>query len=598
MDKRKNIVVLGAGYAGVTAVKKLTKQLKGLKEAYRIILVDRRPYHTLLTDLHEVAGGRIESEKVLIDLRKLFGHLDVDVITDEIVGIDYANNQVKLQEGDVLDYQYLILGLGSQTSFFGIPGVEENSFTLWSYEDAVKIREHIQHQFDRARGVKNPEKRRQMLTFAVAGGGFTGVEMAGELGEWVKTLSEHYEIDRKEVSVVLVEAQDKLCPMFNQKQAFKIRKRLNKLGVEVLLNSPITEATKGSFTVKGKDVVRTNTLIWTAGVVCNEFVSQTGITVARQKRAQANEFLQSVDHSNVFLIGDNAYLENDGKAILQVVETAVQTADVAVENLVHHIKGEELHAFKPNYHGFMVSVGGRYAVADVMGMKLSWLFAMALKHLVNVHYLWEIGGFAVVWHYLYAEFFSMTQNRSILGGHASRTSHVFFLVPLRVYLGVMWLLEGIKKVQDGWLNPDNIFIIQVEGVAGASEAWDAGAEAAAQITPIFETPPAIYQWFMDTFIAQAPFLFQASVVLMEIAIGLALIGGLFTVIASVGSMFLGFNFILSAMADWSILWYIIAPIAFIGGGGRALGLDYYVMPVLKRFWRKLSIVKRLRIYID
>ncbi len=598
MDKRQSIVVLGAGYAGVTAVKKLCKKLKPYKDQYRVVLIDRRPYHTLLTDLHEVAGGRIESEKVLIDLRKLFGHLDVEVITDEIVGVDYDQRKVSLEGGDVIDYRFLVMGLGSQTSFFGIPGVEENSLTLWSYEDALKIREHIQHQFDRARGIKNSEKRRQMLTFTVAGGGFTGVEMAGELGEWVKTLCEHYEISRQDVRVILVEAQDKLCPMFHVKQTLKIQKRLHKLGVEVLLNSPITEAKKGAFTIKGRDAIPTNTLIWTAGVVCNQFVKETGISTARHQRAQANDFLQSVDHDNVYLIGDNAYLENDGKPILQVVETAVQTADVAAENIINQIKGAELHAFKPNYHGFMVSVGGRYAVADVMGMKLSWLFAMALKHLVNVHYLWEIGGFAVVWHYLYAEFFNMTQNRSILGGHASRTSHVFFLVPLRIYLGVMWLIEGVKKVQDGWLDPENIFIIQVEGVAGASEAWEEASEGVAQIVPIFEQPPAIFQWFMDTFIAQAPFLFQASVVIMEIAIGLALIGGLFTVLASVGSMFLGFNFILSAMADWSILWYIITPIAFIGGGGRALGLDYYVMPVLKRFWKRLGIVRRLRIYID
>lgn len=595
MDKRKSIVVLGAGYAGVTAVKKLCKKLKPHKNDYRVVLVDRRPYHTLLTDLHEVAGGRIEPEKVLIDLRKLFGHLDVEVITDEIVGIDYSANQVKLESGDVLDYRYLVMGLGSQTSFFGIPGVEENSFTLWSYEDACKIREHIQHQFDRARGIKNSEKRRQMLTFTVAGGGFTGVEMAGELGEWVKTLCEHYEIDRREVRVILVEAQDKLCPMFQVKQSLKIQKRLRKLGVEVLLNSPITEAVKGAFTIKGRDAIACNTLIWTAGVVCNQFVKETGISTARHQRAQANTYLQSVDHDNVYLIGDNAYLENDGKPILQVVETAVQSADTAVDNIINDINGKALHEFKPNYHGFMVSVGGRYAVADVMGMKLSWLFAMALKHLVNVHYLWEIGGFAVVWHYLYAEFFSMTQNRSILGGHASRTSHVFFLVPLRVYLGVMWLMEGIKKVQDGWLNPDNIYIIQVEGVAGATEG---AAEAAAHAATIFLHPPAPYQWMMDTFIAKAPFLFQSTVVIFEILLGAGLIVGLFTTLLSAASILLCFNFVLSAMADWSIMWHIITPIALMGGGGRALGLDYYVMPVLKRFWRRLGIVKRWRIYID
>lgn len=160
-------------------------------------------------------------------------------------------------------------------------------------------------------------------------------------------------------------------------------------------------------------------------------------------------------------------------------------------------------------------------------------------------------------------------------------------------------MEGVKKVQEGWLNPENIKIIQVAGTSGASEAWAEGAGAAAAgSAPIFSEPWAIYQWFTDTIVAPNAFLFQSMVVLMEIGIGLALIAGLFTFLASAGSIFLCANFIISAMAGYDILWYVFAAIALMGGSGGAFSLDYYVQPWIKKFWKKTNFARANYLYFD
>ena len=207
----------------------------------------------------------------------------------------------------------------------------------------------------------------------------------------------------------------------------------------------------------------------------------------------------------------------------------------------------------------------------------------------------------------------MKNNRAFVGGHLAHRTHTSWLVLLRLYVGVMWFLEGWKKVQEGWLNPANIKIVSVAGTSAASAAGEAaealtsasqaagaagGAAAAAGPVPILAEPLGIYQWFQDTFIMANPFFFQAVVVLMEVGIGLALMAGLFTFFASLGSLFLTANFIVSAMAGYDILWYVFASIALMGGAGGAFGLDYYVQPWIKKAWKKTKFAQTSYLYFD
>ncbi|QSQ07763.1 NADH dehydrogenase-like protein YjlD [Koleobacter methoxysyntrophicus] len=618
MSNEKKIVILGAGYGGVHAAKLFHKKFKK-KDNIKITLIDKNPFHTLMTDLHEIAGARVEKEAVKVNLKGIFAGKKVEVITDEIKDIDFKKKKL-ISENTVYEYDYLVIGTGAEPAFFGIPGAEEYGLTIWSLEDALKIRKHIEGMFDKASREKNPEKRREMLTFAVAGAGFTGVEVIGELAEWKKKLCSIYGIDKNEVRLFIIEALPNILPMLESDLQAKAAKHMKKMGIEVVTNTPIVEVKKDAVALKDGTVIPTRTLIWTAGVQGNSFAAKLGLTIGKKNRVQANKFMQSVDYSNVYLIGDNGYLEEDGKTgYPQIVESALQTAETAVHNIIADIENAPKKPFKPNYHGFMVSIGSRYAVANVVGIKLSGFFAMAVKHLVNLHYLFGVGGFALCIKYLMHEFFDIKDNRSILGGHLSNKIPILWLLPLRIFVGYKWLGQGIQKLPKILEDPSNIFLIPAPVKDAVSSATQAAADAATSATPAGESAVSqwgqalpvpgfiekIVDWSMQTFFytPEGGFtvwaqVFQAAMVIGEIVIGLCLIAGLFTTLASIASVGMGLMIWASGMAPLEMLWYLAAGIALIGGAGRAFGLDYYVIPVIKDWWKKNKLAYKTYLFIE
>ncbi len=598
MSDLKKIVILGAGYAGVEAAKVLSKKFKK-DHSVEITLIDANPYHTLLTELHEIAGRRTEKESVMVDLHNVFKATKVNVVRDKIESIDYEAKTLTSGK-ETYNYDYLVLGCGAEPAFFGVEGVKEYGFTIWSLKDALKIREHIENSFQLAKDEKDAAKRKELLTFVIAGAGFTGIEVVGELFEWKNILCEKHEIDPKEVNIVNVEALPSILPILRPSLQKKAADFLTKKGVKVMTNAPIVKATPNSIVLKDGQVINTGTLIWTCGVQGCSFSVSTGLTQGKRNRIQVNDYMQTMDKEEVYAVGDNAYYEIDGKPIPQIVETALQTGECAAHNIAAAITKTEKKKFVLNTHGFMVSIGSHYCVAELMGTPLSGFLAMASKHMVNLHYLWGVGGLRLVWNYMLHEFFHMKNNRAFVGGHLAHKTHTSWAVLLRLFVGVMWLIEGIKKVQEGWLDPAVIKIVQVAGTSGASaaEGAEGAAAAAPAVTPILASPPAFYQWFTDAVVAPNAHLFQLAVTFTEIGIGLALIAGLFVFFASIGSMFMVANFVLSAMAGYDILWYLFAAIALAGGAGGAFGLDYYVQPWIKKFWKKTNFARGSYLYFD
>lgn len=624
------IVILGAGYAGVHAAKKLAKKYKKNNEV-EITLIDKNPYHTLMTELHEVAGGRVPEESVKVDLYRIFNRTKVNVVVDYIENVDSNNNVVKTKQGEY-SYDYLIIGVGSEPAFFGVEGVKENGFTLWSLEDALKIKAHIKDRVKDASYERNAEERKKMLTFVVAGSGFTGIEMAGELLEWKATLAREYRVDESEIRLLVVEAMSTILNMLDRKQADKAEKYMIKHGVEILKDSPIVQVTKESIKLKDGTVIPTETLIWTCGVQANQDLSDMDIEKSRAGRYSANKYMQAQGRDNIYVVGDVAYVEEEpGKGNPQIVEAAEQTAVTAAKNIIASIENKEKVEFKSNYHGFMVSIGGRYAVANLMGIKLSGFFAMIMKHFINMVYLFGVNNVHAIYNYLQHEFFAMKERRCIMRGHLSSKGNRLWLVPLRVYIGCLWLTEGFKKLigegtwdtmfakageassiggyihelvnnvaigADSWVRAGNVnmpFEWLHDAVSGASQA----AEGATNMPqPILENVPNFYEAIMKIFMPtpEVAVLFQTMVVILEIGMGLCLIAGLFTFLASASSAFMTVNFILSAMAGWDILWYTFGSIALMCGAGRTFGLDYYVMPWISNLVGNFWMGKRQPIY--
>lgn len=605
----KKIVIIGGGYGGMYAGKLLHKKFKK-NDDVSITLIDKKPYHTLMTELHEVAGHRTPEDAIKVDLKKIFAKRKVDVVLDEVTGIDFNSQTLTLKSNETCDYDYLIVGAGSEPCFYGIEGVQENSHTLWSYEDAVALREHIKDMFRQAVKEKDPEKRKELLTFVVAGAGFTGVEMVGELGEWKEKLCSEYNVDPSEVNLYLIDALPTILPILPEKLIAKSLVRLKKLGIEVLTGSCISSVTPNAVNIGNDLTIPSKTVIWTAGVQGSKFASNLGLTLGKRGRVQVNEYMQSVDYNNVYLVGDNAYYEEEGAAVPQIVEAAHQTAETAVHNIHADITDGEKETYESNFHGFMVSIGGRYAVANLGGKKpmaMSGFFAMLMKHMINMLYLFKIAGVNRTWSYMMHEFFHIKDRRSFVGGYFAKASPNFWLVPFRMYLGIMWLIEGLNKIDEGWLDEAKMVASDAvsaasgaaEAVTAASGAAEGGAEAAAQYgEPLIKTVPAFMQWIIDNIVAPNAIPFQTGMIAMEIILGVCLIVGLFTFMFSGISIVLVIGITLTGMSDASILWYFFGGIAMLGGSGSTFGLDYYVLPWLKKQWKKIGIVRKSYLYFD
>ncbi|HPE35705.1 MAG TPA: NAD(P)/FAD-dependent oxidoreductase [Spirochaetales bacterium] len=452
MADTKNILILGGGYGGVWAGKILEKRFRK-DPSVKITLVDRKPYHTLMTELHEVAGWRTDPESVQVSFRKIFGAKRIDIVVDDITAVDFAGKKAT-GKARSYDFDYIVVGAGAEPEFFNIPGVKENCFTLWSFDDAMKIRHHLEHTFAKAAEETDEAKRRRMLTFVVAGAGFTGIEMVGELLEYRDVMCVKHHIPREETRVINIEALPSILPILEEPLRVRAEKYLAKLGCEVILNASITGAEPGKVLCKDGTLIETDTFIWTCGVKGSSFAAGLSLTKAERGRGriQVDDEMKSVDHPHVYVVGDNAFFLEDGKPVPQIVEGAHQTAEVAAKNIIAAIEGSEhRHQFKSNFHGFMVSLGGRYGVANAGGMKTHGFFAMVMKHMINMWYLFNIAGFNQVWEYAKHEFLDIQNRRSIIGGFAVHKTRAYWSVLLRMWLGLMWLFEGINKIGEGWL---------------------------------------------------------------------------------------------------------------------------------------------------
>lgn len=697
----KNIVIVGAGYAGVLTAKKLAKKLKKYDDI-SITIIDKNPFHTMLTELHEVAAGRVDEDSIKISLKKIFAGRKVRVELDTVTVIDTESKVVK---GTVKDYPYdiLVIAAGSKPAFYGVTGAEEYSYKLWSYDDAIILRDRIHEVFRTASREPDIEKKRALLSFYTIGAGFTGIEMAGELAEYVPILCEKYEIDRHLVSMYNVDILSRSMPNLPEKLSRKVERRLAKMGVTQLLNTGVTEIGKDYIVLKsGSEVTRHNagTVIWAAGIESSEITCSvaTKFPSPGRGRLATDEFLRIPHDTSVYVVGDNlCYIpKGEEKPVPQMVENCEQSSAVAAHNIVVAVteKGE-MKEYAPKFHGEMVCVGGRYGVANVglpnFKFTLPSFLAMLSKHFINVIYFIQILGWNKIFSYLKHEFFTIRNNRSFLGGHFSNKSMTALLVPLRIWLGAVWLFEGVKKIVEGWFDAPKLkaffngadawydkilngttavgditsgasditsgatniistggaelvnlignvsadkaqmFSANVANLAdaasGASDALSNTVSKVGEVLVNFD----FFGWFRALFVSgtelsraslsdlavklDIPFVdwivnsfvlssdgmqmfMQIFIVLAEILIGLALIGGLFTTPAASFSLVLQFMFLTTTGLYLSNVWMIFAGIAMLFGAGRVLGLDYYVMPALKRGWRKIPFVRKLYIYHD
>ncbi len=382
-----HVVIVGAGFAGLTAAKKLRNA------PVRITLVDRNNYHLFQPLLYQVAIAGLVPSQVAYPLRTIFrDQKNLTFQMGEVTSIDFKSRYVKLN-GSVIAYDYLILAVGGETNFFGMDSVQQNGFQIKDIESAVATRNHLLMMFEKASREADPEKRKAMLTFVVVGGGPTGVETSGALAELISHVmrKEYPTLDIREARVLLLEAGDALIASYPDELRKATLRLVKKKNVEVRFNAKLTDYNGQRVLLADGTEIKSNTLIWTAGVKASRITSRLGAQVAGSGRVRSEATLQLPGHPEAYVLGDAAYFENgNGQALPMLSTVAIQQGQSVAENIRRALKGLDQKPFRYKDPGLLATIGRNAAVARIWGLSFSGLVAWLIW--VGLH-IYRIIGF-------------------------------------------------------------------------------------------------------------------------------------------------------------------------------------------------------------
>jgi NADH dehydrogenase len=367
------IVILGGGFGGVYTLKYLHKFFHNTD--IKLVLVNKKNYFLFTPLLHEFATGSVSLENLVEPIREIIRCCDYEFIHGEVKRIDLEKKIVELNENKI-DYDYLVIALGSKTNFYNIPGAEENSFTLKSLDDAIRLRNHFIHMFE----IASKDKDEGLLTFVIVGGGATGVELAAEMSDYFyKTFSKFYpkEVISK-VKIILIERGNELIPQFSPKLRKIALEVLKKRNIKVILEKGVKEVGKDFIKLDDETIIKTKTVIWTAGVQPNLPEIIGNIEKDNKERLIVNEYLQVKNYENVFSIGDVcSYIQNQ-KPLPQLAQVAVRQAEFVAKNIFNLIKNKPLEKFVYKHQGDLISLGRFFAIGEIKNFTFSGFFTWIL----------------------------------------------------------------------------------------------------------------------------------------------------------------------------------------------------------------------------
>lgn len=376
---RPRVVIVGAGFGGLSAAHTLAQS------AVDVLVIDRNNYHGFWPLLYQVATAGLEAESVGYPVRAVFRkYANINFQMAVVRGVDFERKLLST-DGDPIAYDYLILAAGSANNYFGNDALARQTFSLKDIQDAKNLRDHILSCFEWAVRERDRDCRSMLMTFVIVGGGPTGVELAGALVELFRHVmrQDYPELDTSEARVVLVEGMDSLLLAFPQLLRDKARYQLEQMGVEVWLNTLVTNVEGNRVTFKDGSHIEAGTVVWTAGVRAAELVDALDVALARAARVRVTPTLTLPDSSNVFVIGDMAYLEGyKGKQPYPMVaQVAIQQGKRAAKNILAHAQKQPMKKFHYADRGSMATIGRSSAVMDAFGIRLSgylawlgWLF--------------------------------------------------------------------------------------------------------------------------------------------------------------------------------------------------------------------------------
>jgi NADH:ubiquinone reductase (H+-translocating) len=376
-----HIVIIGAGFAGLETA-------RGLANApVRITLIDKNNHHLFQPLLYQVAIAGLLPSQIAQPVRTIFRkQKNLTFQMGEVSDINFDEKYIKLN-GSIIAYDYLVLAVGGRTNFFGNDNIEKLGFQLKDLDTAVKARNHLLSMFEKASQEADAQKRKVLLTFVIVGGGPTGVETAGALAELISHVmkKDYPTLNLREAHVILLEAAGSLISFYPDELRKATSKLLKKKNVDIRLNTKLESFDGYRVTLGDGSQIETQTLIWTAGVKAVEVVDELNVDKASGGRIRITPTLQLPQHPETFVIGDAAFLEENGQALPMISTVAIQQGVATAKNIRNMLNGKPLANFHYKDPGLLATIGRNAAVARIFGISFSGFIAWVIWVFLHIY---------------------------------------------------------------------------------------------------------------------------------------------------------------------------------------------------------------------
>jgi NADH dehydrogenase len=384
MMERPHVVILGGGFAGLYAARRLKRA------PVRVTVVDRRNHHLFQPMLYQVATAALNSDDIAAPIRSVLRRQsNTEVLLAEVAAVNTSERQVHLTDGSALKYDYLLVATGAHHSYFGHDDWAQLAPGLKSLEDAVEIRQRVLLAFERAERERDPVRRQAYLTFVVVGGGATGVEMAGAVAELRRYAlrRDFRHIDPGEATVVLLEGGTRLLPTYPPSLGDKAKQDLRRLGVEVRTETMVTDIRPGAVSAAGW-TIPAQTVIWAAGNMASPVVRSLETPLDRVGRAIVEPDCTIPGHPEVFVLGDAALFNHqEGGPLPGICPVAIQMGEYAADTIACDLAGEPRRAFHYWDKGQLAVIGRGRAVADIWKLHFGGFLAWLTWTFVHIFFL-------------------------------------------------------------------------------------------------------------------------------------------------------------------------------------------------------------------
>ncbi len=380
----KKIVIVGGGFAGINFVKKLWKD-----ERFQITMVDKDNYHFFPPLLYQVATAFIEPSNISYPFRRMFQEKNnMRFHYGSLVKVNPENNTLETDTG-IINYDYLVLAVGTETNYFGMENVKQHSMPMKSIDDAINLRNHLLLNMEKAVITNNTAEKEKLLNIVIAGGGPSGVEIAGMLAEMGQDIvrKEYPEIKRGNSRIHLVDASPHLLGTMSKKAQDAAFRVLTKLGVQIKLNTTVKDYKDGNVIMADGESIATNSLLWTSGVTGREVPGLPKEVIGRGRRILVDEFNKVKGTQNIFALGDICLQTTDKnypQGHPQLAQVAIQQGNLLGSNLKKMVSNEKLKPFSYNNKGSMAIISKYEAVADLPKVSFTGFFAWLIWLFVHI----------------------------------------------------------------------------------------------------------------------------------------------------------------------------------------------------------------------